>query len=42
MKQITLEKVRDTLRDLAPTVEVPEDIAGRARVAIDRMLAVHA
>src|SRR5439155_1600836 len=23
MKQITLEKVRDTLRDLAPTVEVP-------------------
>jgi quinolinate synthase len=42
MKQITLEKVRDTLRDLAPTVEVPEDIAARARVAIDRMLAVHA
>jgi len=42
MKQITLEKVRDTLRDLAPTVEVPEDIAARARVAIDRMLAVRA
>jgi quinolinate synthase len=42
MKQITLEKVRDTLRDLAPTVEVPEPIAARARVAIDRMLAVHA
>jgi quinolinate synthase len=42
MKQITLEKVRDTLRDLAPTVEVPEHIATRARMAIDRMLAVHA
>jgi quinolinate synthase len=42
MKQITLEKVRDTLRDLAPRVEVPEDVASRARVAIDRMLAVHA
>jgi len=42
MKQITLEKVRDTLRQLAPRVEVPQDIADRARVAIDRMLAVHA
>ena len=42
MKQITLEKVRDTLRDLAPTVEVPNPIADRARIAIDRMLAVTA
>jgi quinolinate synthase len=42
MKQITLEKVRDTLRDLAPAVEIPPHIASRARVAIDRMLAVHA
>jgi quinolinate synthase len=42
MKQITLEKVRDTLRDLSPTVEVPDKVAARARVAIDRMLAVHA
>jgi quinolinate synthase len=42
MKQITLEKVRDTLRDLSPTVEIPLPIATRARVAIDRMLAVHA
>jgi quinolinate synthase len=42
MKQITLEKVRRTLRDLAPTVEVPPDVAARARVAIDRMLAVRA
>jgi quinolinate synthase len=42
MKQITLEKVRDTLRDLAPRVEVPQAVADKARVAIDRMLAVHA
>jgi quinolinate synthase len=42
MKQITLEKVRDTLRDLSPAVEIPTAIATRARVAIDRMLAVHA
>ena len=42
MKQITLEKLRDTLRDMAPRVEVPEAVAARARVAIDRMLAVHA
>src|SRR5438105_15430181 len=40
MKQITLEKVRSTLRDLAPTVEIDPTIAARARVAIDRMLAV--
>ena len=42
MKQITLEKVRDTLRDLSPTVEIPASIATRARIAIDRMLAVQA
>jgi quinolinate synthase len=42
MKQITLEKVRDTLRDLAPRVEVPQAVADKARIAIDRMLAVHA
>jgi quinolinate synthase len=42
MKQITLEKVRNTLRDLAPAVEIPVDVADKARVAIDRMLAVHA
>src|SRR5262249_7940840 len=40
MKQITLEKVRRTLRELAPAVEVPADVAARARVSIDRMLAV--
>jgi quinolinate synthase len=42
MKQITLAKVRDTLRDLAPAVEIPPTIAARARVAIDRMLAIRA
>ena len=42
MKQITLEKVRNTLRDLAPAVEVPQDTAAKARIAIDRMLAIHA
>jgi quinolinate synthase len=42
MKQITLEKVRDALRDLAPSVDVPAEVAARARVAIERMLAVSA
>ena len=42
MKQITLAKVRDTLRDLAPAVEIRPDIAARARIAIDRMLAIRA
>ncbi len=40
MKQITLSKLRDTLRDLAPRVEVEAETATRARRAIDRMLAV--
>jgi quinolinate synthase len=40
MKQITLEKVRDSLRDLQPRVEVEPEIAMRARQAIDRMLAI--
>lgn len=40
MKKATLEKVRDCLRDLAPAVTVPPDIAARAKRAIDAMLAV--
>jgi quinolinate synthase len=40
MKQITLPKLRDTLRDFAPAVEVDPEIARRARLSIDRMLAV--
>lgn len=42
MKQITLEKVHTTLRDLSPRVDVPPTDLARARVAIDRMLAVSA
>ena len=40
MKKATLEKVRDCLRDMSPRVTVPEDVASRARRAIDAMLAV--
>ena len=42
MKQITLPKLRDTLRDLRPQVDVDPAIADRARLAIGRMLAVRA
>ena len=42
MKMITPKKLRDALRDLAPQVTVDPAIASRARVAIDRMLAVPA
>lgn len=38
MKQITLEKVRDSLRDLAPVVRVDEQTARRAIIPIQRML----
>jgi quinolinate synthase len=40
MKMITLPKLRDTLRDLSPVVKVPQDIAERARVPIERMVAI--
>jgi quinolinate synthase len=40
MKMITLEKVRDSLRDLKYEVTVPVEIATRARLAIDRMVEV--
>ncbi len=40
MKMITLEKLRDTLRDLAPEVRVAPEVAARARRAIERMVAV--
>jgi quinolinate synthase len=42
MKQITLPKLRDSLRDGQGVVEVAPDIAERAKRAIDRMLAVPA
>jgi len=40
MKMITLEKLRDALRDFKHEVRVPADIAERARVPIDRMVAI--
>jgi quinolinate synthase len=40
MKKITLPKLRDTLRDLAPEVRVPADVAERARIPIERMVAI--
>jgi quinolinate synthase len=40
MKQITLPKLRDGLRDLRTVVDVAPEIAARARLAIDRMVAI--
>ncbi len=40
MKMITLENLRDSLRDLKHEVTVPAETAARARRAIDRMLAI--
>jgi quinolinate synthase len=40
MKMITLPKLRDALRDGQYEVRVPERIAERARVPIDRMVAI--
>jgi len=40
MKMITLPKLRDALRDLGPTVQVDPEIAKRARVPIERMVAI--
>jgi quinolinate synthase len=40
MKMITLEKLRDSLRDKKYEVTVPPDVAARARRAIQRMLAI--
>jgi quinolinate synthase len=40
MKMITLEKLRDSLRDWQYRVEVPAETARRARRAIERMVAI--
>ena len=40
MKMITLPKLRDALREMKYEVRVPEEIAVRARVPIDRMVAL--
>ncbi len=40
MKMITLPKLRDSLRDLRFEVKVPAEVAERARVPIERMVAI--
>ena len=40
MKMITLPKLRDSLRDLRYEVRVEPEIAERARVPIERMVAI--
>jgi quinolinate synthase len=40
MKKTTLEKVLWSLQDMQHVVEVPADIAARARVAIERMIMI--
>ncbi|MFP5388098.1 MAG: quinolinate synthase NadA [Thermoleophilia bacterium] len=40
MKMITLPKLRDCLRDLSPVVKVPDALAERARIPIERMVAI--
>ncbi|MDQ4049956.1 MAG: quinolinate synthase NadA [Actinomycetota bacterium] len=40
MKMITLPKLRDALRDMRPVVKVDPDIAERARIPIERMVAI--
>ena len=40
MKLTTLEKVRDALRDGVHQIEVPADVAAKARLALERMIAI--
>jgi quinolinate synthase len=40
MKMITLPKLRDSLREMQFEVRVPEDVAERARLPIERMVAI--
>jgi len=40
MKRITLENIRDALRNMNPVVEIDPEIAARARISVERMLAV--
>jgi hypothetical protein len=37
---VSLEKLRDALRDLAPRVELTPELIERARLPIERMLAI--
>jgi quinolinate synthase len=40
MKRITLDNIRNSLQTMTHQVEIPADIADRARVAVTRMLEV--
>ena len=40
MKLITLEKLRDALRHNVYQIDVPTDVAARARLALERMIAI--
>ena len=40
MKMITLPKLRDSLREMKFEVKVPPTIAERARIPIERMVAI--
>ena len=40
MKMITLPKLRDSLRDDVNEVKVPAEVADRARLPIERMVAI--
>lgn len=40
MKMITLEKLRNSLRDLSYEVKVPPEVAAKARIPIERMVAI--
>jgi quinolinate synthase len=40
MKMITLPKLRDSLRELSPEVKVPEALAEKAKIPIERMVAI--
>ena len=42
MKKITLEKIIDCLETFEPQIEIPEEIAGPAKRAVERMLAITA
>jgi quinolinate synthase len=40
MKRITLEGIRRSLETMTHQVEIPDDVAVRARRAVDRMLEI--
>ena len=40
MKLNTLEKIRNSLRDLSPPIEIPDQVARHARTSLDRMMRI--